>query len=244
MIAACACCTPEGRYSPGRRAFLATAASFVVARDAAAEERDACGSPGVRIEVVGEKRDPVYDLSQTRASLRALQASPLAPESARSNHGASVVGMTLCRFRTTQEVRVFESTVGGRRCVVPSLVRVVFSQVEHSILVASDGTEPGSCQRNVVIDHERRHAAINDGTIGQGRMRVDFALRRIRPRLGPVWDRRFGADEAAAAFLAKLKPIIDEAITQVMEVNARDNAAMDTPQAYRRDWSRCGGVPS
>lgn len=235
----CACCP-----RPARRAFLAGAAALLVASPARAVTLDECGSPGVSIEVRGEKIRPRYDFSATRQSLRQLQAQARPADASRTDHGASVVGMTTCRFLVTHEVRVFQARVGGRDCIVPSLVRIVFSQTDHAILVAADGTAAGSCGRNVVLEHEARHAAVNDRTIDDGRRRIDAALREIRPRLGPVWDRNYSPDEAAQRFLAKLKPIVDEAVKAAMATNARENEAMDSPQAYRRDWSRCGGAPN
>ena len=223
-----------------RRGLLAGLAC-IVARPAWAQgPADGCSGPALDVDVQGRTLRPQLDTSATRASLRALQGQAAANGSTRGSHGSEVVGLTLCDLSVNYDIAVREAIRGGADCVVPSSIRATIVQTRHRILVAADGTAPGTCQRNIVLEHEGRHAAINDAIVADARNRLAVVLEATRPLLGPVFGRGLGAGQAAHLFLARLRPRLDAAVAAAMDEGNRRHAAMDTPDAYRRDWARCG----
>jgi hypothetical protein len=229
-----------------RRGFLALGATALAAAPRLAHgAADACQASGfagdavLTINVVPQIKTPSFDFNSSAAALRRLSAEARQIRNYVGDHGAQTVGLTICTFSTKFAVTVRSARASGRSCLALTKIDVTIEQTEHTILVAADATKPGSCERNLVIDHETRHARANDATVHDAVARTRSVLAALRPRLGPVFDRDLDANQAADLYGERLRARIDPAVDAAYEAGRLRNAAMDTPEAYASDWQRC-----
>lgn len=197
------------------------------------------GFDRLQIDVVQRLKAPVFDDNSSKAALRQLASQARRPRDWVGDHGPQTVGLTICTFAARLGVSVRTARKDGRSCLAPAKIEVAIEQTEHAILIAADATRPGSCARAVVVDHELRHARINDATVEDAATRTKTVLESLRPLLGPVYDRNLDADQAAALYVERLRIRIDRTVDAALETGRLRNAAMDTPEAYARDWQRC-----
>ena len=122
----------------------------------------------------------------------------------------------------------------------PARVEVDVRIDEHKIYVARDATQVATCRREVVLEHEGRHAKINMDCVEDAKRRIEQVLAAFVPTL-PTFEGEGLTPQAAGEQYKKLlaKPIGDAFQGALADANAR-HAAMDSAEAYRRDWSRCG----
>jgi len=222
---------------------MAAGLAALAARGARAATPFSCAPGRVEIDVAGETLKPHVEVEASMADLAALTAGPRRFDESVPGHNAGgwrTVGLTVCRFVLDCRVRVARARIDGRDCLTPSAVRVRIVQREHKVYLAADGTRPGTCERNVAVDHEFRHVAINDRAVREAADAVRRALDDLRPRLSPVWDRGIDARQGAEIYTERVASHVENAAADAFARSAARHGALDTPEAYRAEWARCG----
>jgi hypothetical protein len=149
------------------------------------------------------------------------------PDGAVTDHGARPAGLTVVRFETDAKIQTAaQSDANGRIvCVAPSSIEVSVTTRVHRIFVARDLAPPRTCLREVVMEHENRHARINFDCLDDARAAIHAALLRNAGTLGPIEGPNIDRNAANAEFLRKIQPVIREHFA----------AAVGCARAPRRD---------
>jgi hypothetical protein len=225
-----------------RRVFLrglcAAAAVPMVAPPAAAQMRECFGTPArfvVRTKPLGAAIDyslQVADLTRVASAREGLFGT-------RTQHGQRPAGLTLADIKLDWSVAVVARGQGRQACIEPERVEVTVSMDRHRIYVARDATRSGTCQRDVVLEHESRHVRINLELLEDAKQRIERSLSDIVPQLGPTDGGREVANAALARYRAILKKPIEGGFERAFATANARHAEMDTAAAYARDWGRC-----
>jgi hypothetical protein len=239
-----------------RRGFLIGLASFACVRTANAQERrptttpvpgndgrNLCPEPPPRVSVRVVPVTPSFDDNVNSFELvRIMNEGRTNTEGAVTQHGQRPAGLTVVRFRsdTTVQVAGRERPDTRQACVGPSGIDVAVTMDTHRIYVARDLTQARSCQRDVVIEHENRHARINFDCLDDARATIHAALLRQLPTLGWIEGRNLNSVAANTEFLNKIRPVVREHMGAAVGRARARHAAMDSNEAYRRDWAKCG----
>ena len=73
----------------------------------------------------------------------------------------------------------------------------------------------------------------------RGSISIAWTTRQL-PTLGWIEGRNLDANAANAEFLQKVRPVVREHLAAAVGRARARHAAMDSNEAYRRDWGRCG----
>ncbi|MFM7347097.1 MAG: hypothetical protein ACKO1J_17210 [Tagaea sp.] len=240
---------------PCRRGFMAGLASLACVGTAMAQERRAttspvpgsdgrnlCPEPPPRVAVRVVPVTPSFDDNVSSFDMLRTMNEGRGAEGAVTQHGQRPAGLTVVRFRTDTTLQIAGRSRPDTRqaCVGPSAIEVAVTMDTHRIYVARDLTQPRTCQREVVIEHENRHARINFDCLDDARAAIHAALLRQLPTLGWLEGRNLDANAANAEFLQKVRPVVCEHLAAAVGRARARHAAMDSNEAYRRDWGRCG----
>jgi len=130
--------------------------------------------------------------------------------------------------------------IGGGSCAYPQQVSLVLALGERVIHVAREfrGTEP--CVYREVLDHERRHVALDDKLLSEEKAELPAALPARFADLDGVW----GKDEHAARGALQTRLQAD---TQALQTEIEDKrhaahaAQIDTFEERHRLENACGG---
>ena len=100
--------------------------------------------------------------------------------------------------------------------------------------------EPGSCEYEVVKEHENYHVRVSQEAMSFFRPDIDRALRNVLQRVQPIYVRT--QNEAQSAFekqfhqvIRELQPIIDHINKKIAE----KNYIIDTPESYAETTALC-----
>ena len=246
---------PEACGCAGRRGFLLGLACFAATRPAAAQDRaptnrpvpgsdgrNLCPEAPPRVAVRVVPVNPAFDDRVSSVDLLRIMNEDRGGEGAVTDHGQRPAGLTVSRFRTDTTVQIAGNSRPDTRqaCVGTAGIDVTVTMDTHRIYVARDMTDPRTCRRDVVLDHENRHARINLDCLDDARANIHAALLRQLPTLGWIEGRNLDANAANAEFLQKIRPMVREHLSAAVGRARARHAAMDSNEAYRRDWGRCG----
>jgi hypothetical protein len=244
---------PENCGCFGRRGFLLGLASFASIRAAQAQTpttapvpgrdgRNLCPEPPPRLTVRTAPVNPSFNDTTTGTDLLRIMNEGRGPQGAVTDHGARPAGLTVVRFRADTTVQIAGNVRPDTRqaCVGPSAVEVAVTMDTHRIYVARDLAPPRTCQREVVVEHENRHARINFDCLDDARATIHAALLREVPKLGWLEGRDLDTNAANSRFLERVRPIVRGHLSAAVGRARARHAAMDSNEAYRRDWGRCG----
>lgn len=191
-----------------------------------------CGVPVPAFQVSSELPQPDYRHDLTRSQI-----------GARSGYGHVTsdrrhAGLTQTRTNfSIKPTLSFRRLADGSLCASLNQVEMSWRMVQFRVDIAAEYRR-GSCPYEEILRHENQHVAIHQRAFA-------MAERSLRQELGEA-ARRFppftlrgstqqAASEVAARLMAQAKPILEryERDTQ------RENAAIDTPENYRRVSARC-----
>jgi hypothetical protein len=238
-----------------RRGFLIGLACFASVGTANAQERrptttpvpgsdgrNLCPEPPPRVTVRTVPVTPSFDDNVSSFDMLRTMNEGRGGDGAVTQHGTRPAGLTVVRFRTDTSVQIAGRSRPDTRqaCVGPAGIDVAVTMDTHRIYVARDMTQARTCQRDVVIEHENRHARINFDCLDDARANIHAALLRQLPTLGWIEGRNLDANAANAEFLQKIRPMVREHLSAAVGRARARHAAMDSNEAYRRDWGRCG----
>lgn len=183
----------------------------------------ACPAPGAEITVRREDPEPTL----AAAPMLALRTQMADAQGAHGQH----LGVTSSRveWRTELSARYLRQP-NGTVCAVPDRIAIELVHVEHAIRIAEEIPQDG-CLWREVLAHERRHVAVNSGTLREAEQAVGRAVRG--------WSRQAVARapdaEAATAMLqASLRRAVEPALAAMRRARARGHSRIDSPAEYDR----------
>jgi len=225
-----------------RRVFLrglcAAAATPLAATKGAAQMRECFGTPA-RFVVRSKPLGAAIDYSLQVADLARVTAARDGLFGTRTQHGMRPAGLTLADIKLEWNVGIVTRGQGRQACIEPERVEVTLSMDRHRIYVARDATRSGTCQRDVVLEHEARHVRINLDLLEDAKQRIERSLTELVPQLGPIDGGRNVANAALERYRAILRQPIEGGFERAFATANARHAEMDTAQAYARDWGRC-----
>jgi len=161
----------------------------------------------------------------------------------RSQQDASIarkggaVGLTTSQseFRFSTQVRYYRRS-DGLYCVHLKSVDAHLNQRNTTIYVAREFAR-GSCNFDVVYEHEKQHMRIHYRTLQEYAPRVKRALQRLVQRLDPRVVRTVA--EVRNAYVDTINDGVEPLLEAMEEENRRRNQALDTPENYARESAKC-----
>jgi hypothetical protein len=100
---------------------------------------------------------------------------------------------------------------------------------------------PGTCPYDVVLVHERKHEAADEAVIAEHRRRIEVAAESAISTSSPAGPVPLGQGAALESRLAEAVAVVLRRETAAMgKTRAERQAAIDTPQEYRRVRAACG----
>ncbi|WP_193368314.1 hypothetical protein [Pelagibius marinus] len=153
--------------------------------------------------------------------------------------GSAVFGLTAGRAHSQLFVHTLtEKRQSGQRCVWPSrLVATLAYDGPIAVYVAREYRR-GSCQYKAVLAHEMEHVAVLREALQDYKQKLEEALRQALDRGLFPYTGRDGAllkVRAESYFEAPFR----EALAAAERERDRRNAALDTPESYRRTRAVC-----
>ena len=131
---------------------------------------------------------------------------------------------------------VITPTTGGV-CVSMAEVKVSYGFEFHEVLVAKE-FPVGSCEYEVVLEHEDTHVKFNRETLKEysGRVQKELEAQLSGPQAVFTVDANAAVQKALGDLAAVVKPIVLEG----QKVQQDKNAAIDTSFSYAEAFKKCG----
>jgi hypothetical protein len=150
------------------------------------------------------------------------------------------VGLTQARFthRSSLAVNGIEDQRSGRVCARPS-VEVELSLAPMTVYIAQ-AYRDDPCREPLIVEHEQRHVDVYRTYIGEAAIRLRSELPR---RLGTGFVRAPSMAEAQEQVDAALAATMAAFMEESARILEERNAAIDTPEEYRRISLACGADP-
>ncbi len=147
-----------------------------------------------------------------------------------------ILGLTKRNDELRIRVRsILQPSVDGRTCIWVDEVTARIGDPEMDVYVAAN-YQPGSCEYNVVLEHENRHVAINRNVVAAFGPRIGAQLRAAVRRMFPM----ITTNPKDAARLPQILIDAVRPVLTAMEAELRrENGAIDTPESYRQAHGRC-----
>lgn len=150
--------------------------------------------------------------------------------------GWVMLGVTITSDQLSMQVRPLVSRQpGGRLCVWVADVAASMGDPELDVYVAAN-YPVGTCEYEVVREHENQHVEINRGVVRAWAPRVGAELRRVVASSFPmVLASTADVRRLPRMLMGRLQPLLDGMRAEMRE----KNGALDTPENYRRTAARC-----
>jgi hypothetical protein len=154
------------------------------------------------------------------------------------------IGLTLATTVLAVDVRVEATPIRGARSGAAGpefCARLIWADVKFGSsrldAYVARGYRQGSCPFQVVRAHEEKHIEVHRAAIERYAPRIEARLREAAPALPPVRvaDPKAGAERLRKMLHDDLATIFDAMHKDV----ERENAALDTPEAYAKERRLC-----
>lgn len=191
-------------------------------------------APTIDVTTVAPEVDVDHSLSKAQLARFAVQEYGYV-----HHEGSRVFGLTAGRVRARLSVHTLtEKRQSGQRCVWPSrLIATVKYEGPITVHLAREHRR-GSCQHKAVLDHEMEHVAVLKAALPDYAQRLRKALQRALDRGRFPYTGR-DAEKVQARLEGYLETAFRKAVAEAEHERDRANAAIDTPENYRRTRRRC-----
>lgn len=156
------------------------------------------------------------------------------------HHQGRTLGLYRAKLEATWRVAIGRSAQAGEACRWIDRVTVMLAMPSRVIYIVRQ-RQPGTCAYESVLAHEREHQAIDEAVLAEYRARVEGAVGEAILALPPA---AAVPDAEGAAAQARLTQPVAAALKRVFaaltQARAERQAALDTPQEYRRVRAACG----
>ncbi len=175
---------------------------------------------------------PMIDNSLAQPTLQGLAG--------KAHHGGRTLGLYTSKLKAGLRVGIKSHDSADETCRWIEGVRVELRLTDRIIYVIRE-RKPGTCGYEVVLEHERKHEAVDDAVLREHIPRLRAAVERAiagLPEPRPV-PRRQGATVDKQMFAA-VEKALDRAVAELQRDLARRQNAIDTPAEYQRVGAACG----
>jgi hypothetical protein len=151
------------------------------------------------------------------------------------------LGLYTNELRPRLQLRFTSMTEGDHACLALREAVIEVSSAERRILLARE-LQRGTCRYDVTLAHERRHARIDETVLARELPKLRQAIEREARDIGAVGPvRERDLDSYREDFGERLQRVFRRELDRISEVRRREQAQIDTPEAYRREAEQCPG---
>lgn len=215
---------------------LGLAVALAMASPAAAAEGVGCPSAQSlrirsQVEVQTGVPTPQYRNDVGRKKLTAIMQGP---DSNGRGHG-SVLGLTYGGYQAKWSIEAHSMRQGQIYCHYLKKADVRLMMPSLVVYVASEYRQ-GSCQYQVVLDHENEHVRVNQYVLRKYAPIIRNALERETQRLLPLASVN---PNPAQAIEEALNPTINRLLQEMYAERDRGNAGIDSNYQYQKASQQC-----
>ncbi len=192
--------------------------------------------PVIDVNVTPIFEEPRIDTSHTLADIRRIYTQP---EKVISLHEGVALGLT--RYEPVIEFRapLLKVKLGdGSSCARIEKIDASIGYRNVTIYIAQEIARD-SCAMGHVLEHERKHVAVNRGVLVNYVPRIQNKLKEYM-QINGVY-RGADPDYAESLMREKTEFILKDAARKIMDENRRLQKSVDTPEEYARNSVVCGG---
>lgn len=218
------------RFARTAAAVLAVAA-LPVAEAAAQTRCPGPAEPSVRLDL----RQPIPVLGTApMAELRRMSREGLGEHD-------QALGLYRSELRTGLQLQYAVTTLGSQACLGLREAAIDIEFVDRRILLARE-LQRGTCRYDVTLAHERLHARIDETVLARELPKLKAAIARAAEENGAVGPVRASDIESYRDdYSERLQRVFRREIERIGAVRRREQAQIDTPEAYKREAERCPG---
>jgi hypothetical protein len=212
-------------------AFFGIAALALVAA-APAQAAVSCAPSVAKVAVEMDMPEPVVDNSLAQPALQNLAGSRY--------HGGRALGLYRMTLTIDWTARLVRSEANGRACLSIDNVTLHIGMPSRRIYIMRE-RHPGTCLYESVLDHERKHQAVDDEVMAEELPRLQATVEHAIAALPPTWPLPTAeADEAEHRLTAPVAAAVQRGWAELFAARAARQAEIDSPQEYRRVRAVCG----
>jgi len=192
----------------------------------------ACPVSAATITLDASAAEPAIDNSLTQPALQALAGG--------AHHQGRTQGLYRAEFALRSRVDFARTGQGDSACVWIEKLALEIAIVERKIYVVRK-RRPGSCAYESVLAHERKHQAVDDELLREETSLIRRGLEEALAALPPASPVPRAEEDAARARLAAAVKTALARVLKTLDAERKvRQAAIDTPQEYRRVAAACG----
>lgn len=214
---------------------LAVLAAAQVLRPASASAQE-CPKPSEPVvDLDFRQPKPTLDATRSVAALRSMSHQAL------SEHDQAL-GLYRTELRSALKVDYQATTTKHDHvCLAVRRATVEIEYADRVIHLARE-LQRGTCPYEVTLAHEQKHASIDDRVLGRELPKMRSALTRaIRDvgMVGPIAQRN--ATAYRDDMFERIQRVFRDELERIERIRRGEQAAIDTPTAYRRESEHCPG---
>lgn len=173
---------------------------------------------------------PVYN---TRLSQREIEALAF-----RTMPSHQVIGLTATTWNYRIESAFFiqPRQSPGQFCVYLTRLKMDVGYNDTTVYIANK-YRPGSCQYQAIREHENEHLRIFEEMLLEYLPTIRRSIQAAAEIIGPVWTTR--PNEAKRMIGQRIRYRLDSHVDKLERETSKTQAAIDTPENYRRVQANC-----
>jgi len=208
------------------------AAAVVAAAVPAGARAESCpaGDKIPEVKVRTEMAETEYRHDRSRKQLTAISQQP-----GTSKHGTVTLGLTVPKVGTNWQIGWETRSDGRRHCAYVTKADVRFAIQSMKVYVAREYRQ-GSCEYSAVLVHENEHVRLYRTILQSNAPKLEEAIRKELARMGPTMLRDANSRPATTE---RLSGVVQKFVEQMYWEFEQANAAIDTPENYKRTHQRC-----
>lgn len=226
-----------GRADIARRASFLSAAGIWLAAFAASLWLSApaaaaleCPPSYPAIEVASRTNEPEIDNTLPQLAVKRMAED--------AQYRGRPLGLYRARIHADVRTLLGVRTEGDQACVRVEKVTIEFELRDRRIWIIRE-RQPGTCEYDVVLDHERKHQAVDDAVLHDGAERLRTAVAASVEEIPATPVPRAELEAAQRRAAQTVTTAFRRAMREVAADRNRRQAAIDTPREYRRVGAAC-----
>lgn len=203
-----------------------------------------CAVPSApQIHISPQSSDIRYDFSQSSVELTAMKGAPASPYAPGVDTATGGLRHDAPQIKTQVKWSVMEYPARQQGCIWYDQVNVTI-ELNPKIYVASDPKFESPACREAILEHEKRHVAVDRAVINSYAAQLGEAIQEVVDQTGAVGPFPMSELEERQQSMARhINELIDRLEQPLQSEMARQQAAVDTPEEYQRLSDICNTRP-
>ena len=206
------------------------AAALIATASTRAQPACLAATPDVAVQL--DLPSPTIDNSLPQPALQVLAG--------KRYHGGRTLGLYQVQLEASFNIQLAQHDAEAESCIAVDRVRLRIEMPRRTIYVVR-ARQPGTCAYDSVLAHERKHEATDNAVLRSEipslKRDIGAALRALpSARRVPLGD----AASARESLMRAARAAIEREAKHLFDLRAARQAAIDTPQEYRRVRAACG----